>query len=218
MEQIELKVSSRKLLGKRVRHLRKQGFLPANLFGHGVTSTALQVETKAFQGAFAKAGTNTLVALKIDQATEPAMALIRGTQRDAISRAFLHADFYKVSMTEKIRLRVPLSFVGEAPGATTQGGMLLHNVETVEIECLPGDLIHSIPVDVTGLAEIGSTLYVKDLRVDKTIAILADPEELVAKVMPPAKEEAPAVVEEAAPAADVEVVAKKKEKEDEAAG
>ncbi len=216
MEQIELQVSSRKLLGKRVRHLRKQGFLPANLFGHGITSTALQVETKAFQTAFSKAGTNTLVALKVDGAKETSMALIRGVQRNAVSRNLLHVDFYKVSMTEKIRLSVPLAYVGEAPGVVTHGGILLHNLEKVEIECLPGDLIHSIPVDISGLAEIGSALYIKDLKVDQAITIQADPEELVVKIQPPAKEEV--VVEEAAPAAaEVEVVTKKKEKEEEEA-
>lgn len=215
MKQIELPVSSRKLLGKRVRHLRKQGFLPANLFGHGIVSTALQVETKAFLTAYAQAGTNTLVALKVDGAKEPVMALIRRVQRNAVSNAFLHADLYQVSMTEKVRLSVPLSFVGEAPGVVTMGGILLHNLDAVEIECLPGDLVHSITVDISGLAEIGSALYVKDLKVGQAIAIQANPEELVVKVAPPTKEEA--VVEEAAPAAEVEVVAKKKEKEEEAA-
>lgn len=216
MNQIELQVSSRRLLGKRVRHLRKQGVLPANIFGHGVGSRSVQVESAAFRTALGKAGTNTLVALTVDGET-PVMALIRGVQRNPINSQLLHADFYEVSMTEKIRLSVPLAFMGEAPGVTTLGGILLRNLERVEIECLPGDLVHSIPVDVSVLAEIGSALYIKDLKVGEAVAIHADPEELVVKVVPPAKEEVEAVVEEAAPA-EVDLVAKKKEKEQEEAG
>ena len=216
MNQIELQVSSRKLLGKRVRHLRKQGVLPANIFGHGVASRSVQVESAAFRTAFGKAGTNTLVELKVD-GEPPVMALIRGVQRNPINSQLLHADFYEVSMTEKIRLSVPLAFTGEAPGVVTMGGILLRNLERVEIECLPGDLVHSIPVDVSVLTEIGSALYVKDLTVGAAVTILADPEELVVKIVPPAKEEVVAAVEEAAPA-EVDVVAKKKEKEQEEAG
>jgi large subunit ribosomal protein L25 len=216
VNQIELQVSSRRLLGKRVRHLRKQGVLPANIFGHGVGSRSVQVESAAFRTALGKAGTNTLVALTVDGET-PVMALIRGVQRNPINSQLLHADFYEVSMTEKIRLSVPLAFMGEAPGVTTLGGILLRNLERVEIECLPGDLVHSIPVDVSVLAEIGSALYIKDLKVGEAVAIHADPEELVVKVVPPAKEEVEAVVEEAAPA-EVDLVAKKKEKEQEEAG
>ena len=216
MNQIELQVSSRKLLGKRVRHLRKQGVLPANIFGHGVDSRSVQVESVAFRTAFGKAGTNTLVALKVDGET-PVMALIRGVQRNPVNSQLLHADFYEVSMTEKIRLSVPLAFTGEAPGVVTMGGILLRNLECVEIECLPGDLVHSIPVDVSVLTEIGSALYVKDLTVGAAVTILADPEELVVKIVPPAKEEVVEAVEEAAPA-EVDLVAKKKEKEQEEAG
>ena len=217
MNQIELQVSSRKLLGKRVRHLRKQGVLPANIFGHGVGSRSVQVESAAFRTALGKAGTNTLVALKVDGET-PVMALIRGVQRNPVNSRLLHADFYEVSMTEKIRLSVPLAFTGEAPGVVTLGGILLRNLERVEIECLPGDLVHSIPVDVSVLTEVGSALYVKDLKVGAAVTILADPEELVVKIVPPAKEEVVAAVEEAVGAAEVEVVSKKKEKEQEEAG
>jgi large subunit ribosomal protein L25 len=213
---IELQVSSRKLLGKRVRHLRKQGVLPANIFGHGIGSRSVQVESAAFQAAYGKAGTNALVALTVD-GESPVMALIRGIQRNPVNSRLLHADFYEVSMTEKISLSVPLAFTGEAPGVVTGGGILLRNLEHVEVECLPGDLVHSIPVDISVLTEVGSALYVKDLKVGAAVTIHADADELVVKVMPPAKEEVVAVAEEAG-SSEVEVVAKKKEKEQEEAG
>jgi len=210
MEPLELQASIRTVLGKRVRHLRKQGLLPVNLFGHGMESIPLQVETKAFQNILAKAGTNTLITIKIDGSKSSYLALIHGVQRHAISGQLLHADLYRVRMTEKVRLSVPLVLVGEAP-AVNLGGILLHSLDVVEIECLPKDLIHHIPVDISRLTEIGSAIYVKDLDVGENITIHADPEELVVKVVPPEKEEEIVV---AAVPEEVEVVTKRKEKEE----
>ncbi len=212
MENLELQAASRDLEGKRVRHLRAKGILPANLFGHGVASKSLQVNSAAFAGVLAKAGTNTLVNLKVDGASEPTPVLIRGVQRHSITRRLQHADLYKVSLTEKIRLSVPLVYIGEAPGVVTLGGILLHNLDSVEIECLPGDLVHSISVDVSTLKDIGSALYVKDLATGPGVTIHADAEDLVVKVAPPAREEVEPVAEE--PAAEVEVVETKKAKEE----
>jgi len=212
MEAIELQASPRTVLGKKVRHLRRQGMLPANLFGHNLASQALQVEEKAFQRAFAQAGMNTLVSLKVD-AAEPRMVLIRGLQRNPLKRDLLHVDFYQVAMMEKLTAQVPLVFVGEAPGVAA-GGILLHNIDEVEIECLPGDLVRHIDVDISGLQEIDDTIYVKNLQVSAAIRILRDPDEVVVKILPPAKEEVEEVVAEVAPA-EVEEVPKGKEAKEE---
>ncbi len=212
MEAIELQASPRTVLGKKVRHLRRQGMLPANLFGHNLASQALQVEEKAFQRAFAQAGMNTLVSLKVAGA-EPKMVLIRGLQRNPLKRNLLHVDFYQVAMMEKLTAQVPLVFVGEAPGVAA-GGILLHNIDEVEIECLPGDLVRHIDVDISGLQEIDDTIYVKNLQVSAAIRILRDPDEVVVKILPPAKEEVEEVVAEVAPA-EVEEVPKGKEAKEE---
>jgi len=212
MEAIELQASPRTVLGKKVRHLRRQGMLPANLFGHNLASQALQVEERAFQRAFAQAGMNTLVSLKVEGA-EPKMVLIRGLQRNPLKRDLLHVDFYQVAMMEKLTAQVPLVFVGEAPGVAA-GGILLHNIDEVEIECLPGDLLRQIDVDISGLQEIDDAIHVKDLKVSAAIRILRDPDELVVKILPPAKEEVEEVAAEVAPA-EVEEVPKGKEAKEE---
>jgi len=212
MEAIELQASPRTVLGKKVRHLRRQGMLPANLFGHNLASQALQVEEKAFQRVFAQAGMNTLVSLKVEGA-EPKMVLIRGLQRNPLKRDLLHVDFYQVAMMEKLTAQVPLVFVGEAPGVAA-GGILLHNIDEVEIECLPGDLLRHIDVDISGLKEIDDAIYVKNLQVSAAIRILRDPDELVVKILPPAKEEVEEVAAEVAPA-EVEEVPKGKEAKEE---
>jgi large subunit ribosomal protein L25 len=214
MEAIELQASPRTVLGKKVRHLRRQGMLPANLFGHNVASQALQVEERAFQRAFAQAGMNTLISLKMEGA-EPKMVLIRSLQRNPLKRDLLHVDFYQVAMMEKLTAQVPLVFVGEAAGVAA-GGILLHSIDEVEIECLPGDLVRQIDVDISGLQEIGDTIYVKDLQVSAAIRILRDPDEVLVKILPPAKEEVAEVVAEVAPAEVEEVPKGKEAKEEEA--
>jgi len=215
MEAIELQASPRTVLGKKVRHLRRQGMLPANLFGHNVASQALQVEERAFQRAFAQAGMNTLISLKMEGAAEPKMVLIRSLQRNPLKRDLLHVDFYQVAMMEKLTAQVPLVFVGEAAGVAA-GGILLHSIDEVEIECLPGDLVRQIDVDISGLQEIGDTIYVKDLQVSAAIRILRDPDEVLVKILPPAKEEVAEVVAEVAPAEVEEVPKGKEAKEEEA--
>jgi large subunit ribosomal protein L25 len=214
MEAIELQASPRTVLGKKVRHLRRQGMLPANLFGHNVASQALQVEERAFQRAFAQAGMNTLISLKMAGA-EPKMVLIRGLQRNPLKRDVLHVDFYQVAMMEKLTAQVPLVFLGEAPGVAA-GGILLHNIDEVEIECLPGDLLRQIDVDISGLQAIDDAIHVKDLKVSAAIKILRDPDEVVAKILPPAKEEVAEVVAEVAPAEVEEIPKGKEAKEKEA--
>jgi large subunit ribosomal protein L25 len=158
---------------------------------------------------------NTLVSLKMEGAAEPKMVLIRSLQRNPLKRDLLHVDFYQVAMMEKLTAQVPLVFVGEAAGVAA-GGILLHNIDEVEIECLPGDLVRQIDVDISGLQEIGDTIYVKDLQVSAAIRILRDPDEVLVKILPPAKEEVAEVVAEVAPAEVEEVPKGKEAKEEEA--
>jgi len=215
MEQIELKVQKRDVSGKKVKRLRREGIVPAVLYGRETESVALQVEERELSRVLAQAGEHRLIALQIGQSKKPQMVLTRDVQWDAITSRPIHADFYAVVMTEKITTEVPLVLVGKAPAAEKAGTILLQNLDEVEIECLPGDLIEAIEVDVSVLAEMDQAIYVKDLRVAPTIEVLTDAEELVAKVDWAAREE---VVEEVVPAApaEVEVITKgKKELEPE---
>jgi large subunit ribosomal protein L25 len=208
MAQIELNGQKRSVLGKKVKSLRREGLVPAVLYGHETTPVPLQVEERELNRVLTQAGEHRLIALKIGRAPKPQMALTRDVQWDVITGRPLHVDFYAVVMTEKITTEVPLVFVGEAPAAVQAGAILLQNLDEVEIECLPGNLIEAIEVDVSELEEIDQTIYVKDLRVPPTVDILTDAEEVVAKVTWAAPEE----VEEVVPVApaEVEVIAKGK--------
>ena len=211
MEQVELKTQKREVLGKKVKSLRREGLIPAVLYGHETASVPLQVEERELNRVLAQAGGHRLIALKVGRSRKRQMALAREVQWDVISGKPLHVDFYAVVMTEKITTAVPLVLVGEAPAAERVGAMVLQGLDEVEIECLPGDLIEAIEVDLSGLEEIDQAIFVKDLPVPPTVEILTDTEETVARVTWAAAE----VVEEeeVVPVApeEVEVIAKGKE-------
>jgi large subunit ribosomal protein L25 len=215
MEQIELKTQKREVIGKKVKSLRREGLVPAVLYGHETDSIPLQVEERELDRVLTQAGEHRLIALKIGRARKPHMALTRDVQWDVISGRPLHVDFYAVVMTEKITTAVPLVLVGEAPAADQAGVILLQGLDEVEIECLPGDLPEAIEVDLGGLEEIDQAIYVKDLQVPLDVEILTDGEEIVAKVDWAAPEEVEE--EEVVPVepAEVEVITKGREVEPE---
>jgi len=208
MERVELKAEKRTVLGKKVKRLRREGIVPAVLYGHEVESVPLQVEERELRRILSQAGEHHLIELKIGRSRKPQMVLARDVQWDVITRRPLHVDFYAVVMTEKITTALPVVLVGEAPATARGDVVLVQNLDEVEIECLPSDLIEAIEVDVSGLEEVDQAIYVKDLRVPPTVEILTDPDEIVAKVGWAAPEE---VVEEVPAPPEVEVIAKGKE-------
>ncbi len=201
MEEIQLKANKRKVFGKKVKQLRRRGLIPAILYGHGIDALPLEVEEKALRRALAQAGSNRLIALRVGRARKPRVVLAWEIQRDPITQALLHVDFYEVTMGEKVTTEVPLVFVGESPIVKRGEGILFHGLESVEVECLPGNLIQSIEVDLTSLEEIDQALHVGDLKVGPDVEIVTDPEELIVKVLRPEEERVPEVEE-------VEVVTK----------
>lgn len=182
MEQIELSAATRDILGKKVRFLRRQGLTPVNLYGRNVKSTALQVDTTQLKHTLAKAGKSSLVALKVDSAKRPKMVIIRDIQREPLTGGLLHVDLYQVKMEERIKIEVSLLFVGEASAIRDRGGILVQNMNSVEVECLPANMPHNIEVDLSVLTELDQAVHVKDLSVDEGITILTDPEQSIIQI------------------------------------
>lgn len=215
MEQFELKAEKRTIIGKRVKGLRREGLVPAVLYGPKTEPIPIQCHERELQRVLARAGGTNLISLRIDDAGKPKMALARGVQRDSMTNELYHVDFYQVVMTEMVKAEVYITFTGEPPAVQQKEFMLLQGTDSVEIECLPGDLIHSIEVDVSTLLEIDDAIYVKDLQVPDNIAILTDGDELVAKVQRLRLAEEEEVEEEVEVAPEeVEVIAKGKEVEE----
>ncbi len=213
MAEIVLNARPRTIKGKQVKALRRQGWIPAVLYGRHIQPITIQVEGKELQRVLAQArGGTRLITLQVDGETH--LALIREVQREPIRREILHVDFQAVEMTEKIRVEVPVVFVGVSPAVERGEGILVHGLTHVEIECLPKDLIESITVDLSRLDRVDAAIYVRDLQVPPGITVVSDPDELIALVTAPAAE----VLEEAvlpAEAPEVEVIGRGKKAEEE---
>lgn len=201
MDKIELEVANREILGKKVKHLRRQGITPVHVFGHGIKSLALQCNTSELEQVLAQAGYTALVNLKLDKEKKPRTVVVREFDRDWRRGKLLHVDFYQIKMTEKIRLEVPVVLVGEAPALKSKDNMLEHELETLSVECLPAKIPDGIEIDISSFIEPGQAIRVKDIAVDKDITVLNDPELVVAKIswrpVEKVEEEVVKVVEEA---------------------
>jgi len=214
MKGLELEASEREVTGKKVRFLRRQGLIPANIYGRGVNSLSLQVDAKNLKQILTQAGGTDLISLKIGDSKKAVKVLLRDVQRNPLTDDLFHVEFYQVKMDEKIRVDVPLEFVGEAPALKHKNVALLRVLDSIHIEALPDDLPHSIEVDVSVLEENDQSIHVKDLKLPAGVTLHTDLEEMVIKVA-----EAKKIVEEEAPAAEealAEAEAAGEEKEAEA--
>lgn len=215
MDQLILEAEPRTVKGKQVNQLRRQGLVPAVVYGKATSPIAIQVARRPLELALSKAGESTLISLRVAGQKEPLTVLVRDQQRDFLTQTVTHVDFYAVVMTETIRVHIPLVLEGEPPVLAKFQGVLLQQKEEVEVECLPKDLVPHIAVDVSGLQTFDDAIHVKDLVLPAGIQVLDDPEDLVATVSPVAEE----VVEaEGAPVepGEVEVIKKGKKEEEEA--
>ena len=218
MEQIELHVTKRDALGKKVRFLRRQGITPVHVFGHGIESLALQCDTASLQRVLARSGQTRVINLKIDDENSPRTVMAREVQQDILKGSLLHVDFYQVKMTEVIEVDVPIVLVGEAPALKDKENMLAQELNTLSIECLPANIPDSIEVDVSSLAEPDQAIRVRDIVPGEGITILNDPEVMLARITVQREvEEIPEVVEvaeEEAEAVEAEEEAKPSEAPD----
>jgi len=182
MKQTELLATTREILGKKVRFLRRQGITPVHLFGHNVESVALQCDTAQLKRVLAQTGRTRLINLKVDEAKKPRNVVIREVQREPRTSELLHVDFYQVSMAEKIRVEVPIVSIGEAPALKLKENFLLQELNSLSVECLPGEIPNRVDIDLTSLTEVGQAIHVKDIMLDKEGTILNNPEQLVVKI------------------------------------
>jgi len=182
MDKIELKVANREILGKKVKHLRRQGITPVHVFGHGIQSLALQCDTKELERVLSQAGQTKLINLKLAKEKKRRTVVVREFDRDWRRGELVHVDFYQVKMEEKIRLEVPVVLVGESPALESKANMLDHELGTLTVECLPARIPSRIEVDVSSLAELDQTIRVKDVSLDKDIAVLNNPDLVVVKI------------------------------------
>ncbi len=208
---MDLSVQTRGKFGKAVKTLRREGLIPAELYGHGVKNMHLAVPAKDFLKVFKEAGTNTVVNLLVDK--ERRSALIYDVRRDYLSDDVVHIDFYQVRMDEKIKTKIPLEFLGESLAVKEKGGILNRAMLEVEVEALPADLPHRLSVELALLDDLNKSAYVKDIKVPGGVKILIDPETVIATVAPPVAEEENVEAPVDVSAVKVETEEKKAERE-----
>lgn len=178
----------RKLNGRKVKTLRTQGVLPANVYGKKVKSTSVQVDLKEFESLYKEVGETGLFDLVIDKRTVP--VLIHSLQVNPKTGSIIHVDFLQVDLKVKVSAEVPVELVGESP-ATKQGiGIVVQQLNNIEVEALPADLPEKFGINIESLTEVDQAIYIKDLKTDTSkVEIKSDPELIIVKVEPPQKEE-----------------------------
>jgi large subunit ribosomal protein L25 len=207
-QQTVLQISPREVMGKATKRLRKSGIIPANISGHKEESQAVQVEALAFESLRRAHGTTGIITLRLSGNGRVQTALVRRVQRDPRSGKIVHIDFSRVSLTERITMKVPLHYVGEAPAVKDEGGVLLHLLDALEVECTASDIVDYIEVDISALTEIDSILHAEDAKLPANYTLITDPNEGIAKVAATRAEKAEEAAEEAvapaeAPAAEI---------------
>ena len=182
----------REVVGKKVSALRREGKLPAVVYGGDHESQNIQLEARAFDELMRTTTKNTLVDLKVGSA-KATPVLLQGVHEHPVRRNPMHVDFLVVSMTEAITIEVPVNYMGDSTAADKLGGTLLHLRESVSISALATALPQSIDLDITPLDSFEAVLHVSDLIVPEGTTVLTDPEEPLARVQPPRVEEEPVV-------------------------
>jgi large subunit ribosomal protein L25 len=177
-----LAAEPREVVGKKVAVLRREGRLPAVVFGHGISSENVSLDAHDFEVLRRKAGQNALIDLSVD-GKKARPVLVHGVQVHPVHRRPLHVDLFLVRMTEELIVDVPLVATGMSTAVENLNGTLLHPIESVRIKALPDHLPQSIEYSIDGLVDFDAVVKVADLTIPGDVTLLTDPEEIVAKVL-----------------------------------
>lgn len=199
MKRHKLAIEKRKILGKQIKKLRREGILPGNIFGKNIKSTSVQVLLKDFAPVYKEAGSTGLVDLELDGKIIP--VLIQDLQTDYKNNV-LHANFYQVNLKEKVKSAMPLEIVGEPKAVTEKIGLLMNILSEIEVEALPEDLPEHIEVNVEHLAAVNDQITVADLKVPTGVEVLTDATQVVSKIDELISKEAQELAVEEAAAAE----------------
>ena len=180
MKRQKLTVTKRDIFGKKLKKLRREGILPANIYGKNIKSVAVQLPYKEFEKVYKEARETGLIDVQVNGEVKP--SLIHNVQRDHLNNITLHADFYQVDLKEKVKTMVPILITGIAQAVSDKLGLLLQPLSQVEIEALPTDLPEKIEVNVEHLATIDDQITVADIKAPSDVTILTDKDQVVAKI------------------------------------
>lgn len=215
MALLKLKAQLRSELGKKAKKLRERGYLPAVIYGYKIENKPLSINYKEFQKIYKIAGKNTFIELVLPDNTNR-QVLIHEVIKHPITSQIISVDFYQPRLDKKIKIRVPLIFVGESDAVKNLGGVLVKNIYDLEVESLPNSLPHEIKIDISKLKTFEDVIKVSDIVISSDVKILAKENDIIALVVPPRSEEELAELEKEVveKVEEVKVVEKEKEKEE----
>lgn len=204
-----IQAQPRTITGKAVKRLRKQGIIPAHVYGHGRPSAAIQIDAHDFGRFLATHHGTALLGLGLGDGKADDTVVIAHVQHEPRTRAIQHVDFLHVEMSQTMRVRVPIHMQGDAPALKISGAVMLHLLDAVEVEAQPADIPEALQLDVSDMEELKTAKHVSDLIVPPRVKVLTDAEEPVLKIEPSKltlelEAAAPAEAAEAAPEAAAE--------------
>jgi large subunit ribosomal protein L25 len=204
-QRVTLEVERRMVTGKSVKHLRRQGLIPGNLYGKGRPSQPIQMNGHELSKFIATHGRATLIELHLDGNKKGETVMVQQVQREAVTQDIQHVDFLHIVMSKPVRMHVPIHLEGEAPAVTRENGVLLHVLEAVEIEALPANLPQALSMDISDILDLKSIRHVSDLTLPSGVTLLTPTDEVILKIEQPRMAEAAAEPESAtaAPASEV---------------
>jgi large subunit ribosomal protein L25 len=212
-ESYTLEAQPRSIVGKKVSQLRREGLVPVSVYGPKNDPINLQIAYRPLQLTLLKAGGTHLIELQVNG--KPIPVLAREVQRHYIRNEITHVDFFALDMAAKVTVDVPISYINESPAVQSKKGVLVTGPTTLSIETLPSNLIDRIEVDIAALSEVGDSIHVRDLKLDSTIAILNDPDEMIARISQTSAARSEEAEEAESAPVEVEIIKKGKADEEE---
>ena len=180
MKKATFQADIRTAKGRKVKQVRKQGNIPATIYGKGIPSQMVSINEKAFHALLTHAGESGLIMLSVNGEERP--VLINAVQKHPVTAQILHVEFHQVNLKEKVKKNVPVLFTGEPVAVKENIGTLLQLVNEVEVEALPADIPEKFEVSVSALATVNESLLVKDIAISHDVTLLTDPTLIIAKI------------------------------------
>ncbi|MBI2405314.1 50S ribosomal protein L25 [Candidatus Gottesmanbacteria bacterium] len=180
MKKHTLLANPRTLVGRKVKQLRKQGLIPATMYGKNIKSVSVSLSAHEFDKVYKETGETGLIELTMNTDTHP--VLIHHVQVDPVGEHILHIEFHQVDLKEKVTTRVPVKLMGTSPVVMQKLGVLLAVLDEIEVEALPADLPEYISIDTSGLHEVNAEVKVGDVTTPKGVSVQTDPSLTVVKI------------------------------------
>ncbi|MBK6317789.1 MAG: 50S ribosomal protein L25 [Dehalococcoidia bacterium] len=184
-ERVVIQAAPRTVLGKKVAQLRRNGRLPANVYGRGINSQAVDIDAREFARTIKSAGLRAMIQLSVEGESSPRYVILRGLARKGGTGDPIHVDFFQVDPNIPIQANVPLRLTGEAPAVRDLAGTLLPGLDVIAVRCKPLDIPDAITVDLGVLNSFDVSLTVGDIAVPGDVEVLTDPAVVIATVNAP---------------------------------